>query len=227
MQPTGVAPGRQRVAGHRVLANPGQAAGLPGAAAVGQVGQHGQGLVVAQAAVEQGRALAFGEAGLAGLAVQQASLLLALAGADGQVAPVALAVVGAVGVLTTEAAQIVVHCSHRPEKGENNQFSSLQVIVGQRSPPFNTLETPPLRWSTSPAVTHMPCLLLTHPESRSHESEAGQNSGRIDAVVTLEVDVPRSWLRRSRKGLWYSTGDMPPERIRRLFGFVELARAAG
>jgi hypothetical protein len=50
---------------------------------------------------------------------------------------------------------------------------------------------------------------------------------RIEAVITLEVDVPRSWLRRSRKGLWYCTRDVPPDRIRRLFGFVELARAAG
>src|SRR5207247_1533195 len=29
----------------------------------------------------------------------------------------------------------------------------------------------------------------------------GRHGGRIEAVVTLEVDVPRSWLRRSRKGL--------------------------
>ena len=32
-----------------------------------------------------------------------------------------------------------------------------------------------------------------------------RHGGRIEAVVTLEVDVPRSWLRRSRKGLWYCT----------------------
>ena len=56
---------------------------------------------------------------------------------------------------------------------------------------------------------------------------AWRHGVRIEAVITLEVDVPRSWLRRSRKGLWYSTRDVPPERIRRLFGFVELARAAG
>jgi hypothetical protein len=54
-----------------------------------------------------------------------------------------------------------------------------------------------------------------------------RHGGRIEAVVTLEVDVPRSWLRRSRKGLWYCTRDIPPDRIRRLFGFVELARVAG
>src|SRR5207248_10586336 len=55
----------------------------------------------------------------------------------------------------------------------------------------------------------------------------GRHGGRIEAVVTLEVDVPRSCLRRSRKGLWYCTRDIPAERIRRLFGFVELARVAG
>jgi hypothetical protein len=52
-------------------------------------------------------------------------------------------------------------------------------------------------------------------------------AGRNEAVVTLEVEVPRSWLRRNRKGLWYSTRDIPAARIRRLFGFVELARVAG
>ena len=56
---------------------------------------------------------------------------------------------------------------------------------------------------------------------------AWRHGVRIEAVITLEVDVPRSWLRRSRKGLWYCTRDVPPDRIRRLFGFVELARAAG
>jgi len=45
--------------------------------------------------------------------------------------------------------------------------------------------------------------------------------------VILEVEVPRSWLRRSRKGLWYCMRDIPATRIRRLFGFVELARVAG
>ena len=55
---------------------------------------------------------------------------------------------------------------------------------------------------------------------------AWRHGARIEAVITLEVDVPRSWLRRSRKGLWYCTRDIPADRIRRLFGFVELARVA-
>jgi len=56
---------------------------------------------------------------------------------------------------------------------------------------------------------------------------AWRHWARIEAVLTLEVDVPRSWLRRSRKGLWYCTRNIRADRIRRLFGFVELARAAG
>jgi hypothetical protein len=30
---------------------------------------------------------------------------------------------------------------------------------------------------------------------------AWRHGARIEAVITLEVEVPRSWLRRSRKGL--------------------------
>jgi hypothetical protein len=41
--------------------------------------------------------------------------------------------------------------------------------------------------------------------------------------VVLEVDVPRSWLRRNRKGLWYSLHDVPPGQIRRVLTFQELA----
>ncbi len=60
-----------------------------------------------------------------------------------------------------------------------------------------------------------------------------RHGGRIEAVVTLEVEVPRSWLRRSRAGLWYSVRDIDADRIRRLIAFGELAgpmtdvRAAG
>jgi hypothetical protein len=43
--------------------------------------------------------------------------------------------------------------------------------------------------------------------------------------VILELDVPRSWLRRSKKGLWYSPRDIPPERIRGVVTFAALARS--
>jgi hypothetical protein len=43
----------------------------------------------------------------------------------------------------------------------------------------------------------------------------------------LEVDVPRSWLRRSsRNRVWSTPRDIPPERIKRVLVFSELAGAS-
>jgi hypothetical protein len=50
-----------------------------------------------------------------------------------------------------------------------------------------------------------------------------RHGGRIEAVITIECEVPREWLRRSRKGLWYSVRDIPPERFKRIMGFAEVA----
>jgi hypothetical protein len=52
-----------------------------------------------------------------------------------------------------------------------------------------------------------------------------RHGGRIESTVVLELDVPRSWLRRNRKGLWYSPRDIPPGRVRRVLTFPELAAA--
>jgi hypothetical protein len=52
-----------------------------------------------------------------------------------------------------------------------------------------------------------------------------RHGGRIESTVVLEVDVPRSWLRRSRKGLWFCPRDVPPDRIKRVLTFQELAAA--
>jgi hypothetical protein len=52
-----------------------------------------------------------------------------------------------------------------------------------------------------------------------------RHGGRIEQVVILEIDVPRSWLRRSKKGLWYCPRDVPPERIRGVITFGELSRS--
>ena len=49
--------------------------------------------------------------------------------------------------------------------------------------------------------------------------------GRVEPVVILEIDVPRRWLRRSKKGLWYGPRDIPPERIRGVVTFAALARS--
>jgi hypothetical protein len=33
-------------------------------------------------------------------------------------------------------------------------------------------------------------------------------------VIVFELSVPRSWLTRSKPGLWYANRDVPPGRIR-------------
>ena len=50
-----------------------------------------------------------------------------------------------------------------------------------------------------------------------------RHGGRVEGVVILEVEVPRSWLRRNRRRLWYSTLDISPDRIKRVIDFGELA----
>jgi hypothetical protein len=52
-----------------------------------------------------------------------------------------------------------------------------------------------------------------------------RHGGRIEQVVILEIDVPRSWLRRSKKGLRYCPRDVPPGRIRSVITFGELSRS--
>ncbi len=52
-----------------------------------------------------------------------------------------------------------------------------------------------------------------------------RHGGRIESVVVLEVEVPRDWLRRSKKGLWYCRRDISPDRIRGIITFGELTRS--
>jgi hypothetical protein len=85
-----------------------EAAGLADAVAFGEVMEHGGGLRGGHAAVEQRGALALGEAGLAGVAVEQSDLLvLAVAITDGEVSGPASPVGGTVGILATEAREII------------------------------------------------------------------------------------------------------------------------
>jgi hypothetical protein len=53
-----------------------------------------------------------------------------------------------------------------------------------------------------------------------------RHGGRVENVVILEIDVPRSWLRRSRKGIWFTRRDVPPARFRRVIDFIEVAGPA-
>ena len=52
-----------------------------------------------------------------------------------------------------------------------------------------------------------------------------RHGGRVEAVVVLEVSVPRRWLRRNRRGLWYCVRDIPADRIRHVLAFGEVAGA--
>ena len=100
--PVGAGPLRQ--AGDGVAVDVDQAPGLSDATALGEVLEDGAGLLLREVGVEQRRALTLGEAVSAGLAVEQADVVVhAVAGADGEVPGVALAVGGAIGILATEA----------------------------------------------------------------------------------------------------------------------------
>jgi len=35
----------------------------------------------------------------------------------------------------------------------------------------------------------------------------------VKDVVVIEVDVPRSWLTKHKRGIWYSRRDVPPSRF--------------
>src|SRR4051794_28097740 len=95
-------------ADHRVAMDADEASGLADAAALVEVLEHGAGRALRQVGVEERRALALGESGLAGVAVEQADVVaLAVASADREVAGGAPAEEGAVGVLAAEACEVI------------------------------------------------------------------------------------------------------------------------
>jgi hypothetical protein len=103
----GVPPGHQRQPGDRVLVDPDQSGGLADPAALGQVLQDRQDLVMREPGVEKRRPLELGEAGLAVAAVEQAVAGLAEVVDDEDVAPAPSAVGVAFGVVAAEAREVV------------------------------------------------------------------------------------------------------------------------
>src|SRR5262249_18298312 len=104
----GVPTGLKSEADDGVLVHSCQAAGLADADAFLEVGQNRDGLVIGEAAVEQGGALAVAEAGLASPAGQVAALLGgAIAEGDAQVALPPLAKVGAFRILAAKVLEVV------------------------------------------------------------------------------------------------------------------------
>ena len=72
----------------------------------------------------------------------------------------------------------------------------------------------PVVWACSPARSSWAVLHVIR-----------RHGGRVETTVVLELDVPRAWLRKGCKGLWYSVRDIPADRIRRVLSFAELAGA--
>lgn len=59
---------------------------------------------------------------------------------------------------------------------------------------------------------------LLHTQRRHHAS--------LGDLVVIAVSVPRSWLRRFQKGLWYSTIDISQERIVQILDGTDYAASA-
>ena len=72
----------------------------------------------------------------------------------------------------------------------------------------------PVVWACSPARSSWAVLHVIR-----------RHGGRVETTVVLELGVPRAWLRKNRKGLWYSVRNIPPDLIRRVLSFAELAGA--
>jgi hypothetical protein len=116
----GVLSGQLRQADDRIGMDVDEASGLSDAATLGEVLEHGEGLRLGEMGVEQGRPLALGEAGFAGLAVEQSDVVpLAVAGADGEISRVALAEERAIRFLATEARKII-HGRGSPHRVERD-----------------------------------------------------------------------------------------------------------
>jgi hypothetical protein len=103
----GVLTGQECQPGDGVLADPHQPGGLSGPTAVVEVLQDPCDLVVGELGVEIRRPLELGEPGLAGLAVQEAVVILAVVAADREVAGAAAAVLRTVRVLAAMEREVV------------------------------------------------------------------------------------------------------------------------
>src|SRR5215212_477057 len=103
----GVLTGQECQPGDGVLVDPDQPGGLAGPAAVVEVLQDPRDLVVGELGVEEGRPLELGEPGLAGVAVQEAMVILAVAAADREVAGAAAAVLRTVRIVAAMAREVV------------------------------------------------------------------------------------------------------------------------
>jgi hypothetical protein len=80
---------------------------------------------------------------------------------------------------------------------------------------------------TSKSQGKRPAVWLHSPGSTlwAAQHTVRRHGGRIEAVIILECTIPRSWLRKSKRGLWYTVRDVPPTRIGHIITFGELSRS--
>jgi hypothetical protein len=104
----GVVSGLADIASHRIAMDPHQPLGLADAAAVGDVLQDGDGLLLGQVRAEQGRALAFGEPDTARTASEEPDRRggLAVVTGDGEVFAPSDAMIGALGIQAAEHGEV-------------------------------------------------------------------------------------------------------------------------
>jgi hypothetical protein len=101
------------------------------------------------------------------------------------------------------------------------------------------LPSPPRPEPTTALATLLEAVQPTHQDTLvflGDDLDRGPDSrGVVEQVVALaegctvvlELDVPRSWLRRSaRKRVWYCPRDIPPHHIKPVLCFAELAGAS-
>jgi hypothetical protein len=50
-----------------------------------------------------------------------------------------------------------------------------------------------------------------------------RHGGRVEDVIVFELNVPRRWLRRSKRGLWYCPRNIPAARLGQVIDFAEMA----
>jgi RNA:NAD 2'-phosphotransferase (TPT1/KptA family) len=53
-----------------------------------------------------------------------------------------------------------------------------------------------------------------------------RHGGSVEQIIVLDVNVPRRWLKRSKRGLWFCPRNIPPERIRDAVTFARLSDAS-
>jgi len=96
------------VAGHGVAVDAHQPLGLADPAALGDMFQHGRGLLPGQVRAEQRGRLAFGEAIATGATPEEADrVVLAVVAADGEVFAAPDAMIGASGIQAAESREVV------------------------------------------------------------------------------------------------------------------------